>query len=410
MDEKDLEQLAREERERAEAEFAKMQQALAHSDTEINAQQKDVVKKKINNHFEDLNAKKSTVWIFLLLFVILAGSYYSLTFYKPRVTYAKAMECLEKGEYDNAKILFTNLGDYENAAELVNECDYRKGNLLLATGKYTSALTALSGITGYKDRDDLIADLAGDFAKTLDTGKWHSAFVRSVGTVKATGDNTYGQCNVDDWKNVVQIACGDYLTIAKTSNNDVLCTGAVLDWHNIKEVAAGTDFAAGLTNDGQLLFHKGSEDETISGIKHISAKKNILACIGNGGGAVVSGAAIDTQLFTDLKEIETDGQGVYALKNDGTVISSNGRLSGVGNVKHIFTANETMVAVTNDNMLIADGAVSTDELEGMLMLSGTDDHFIMLTDTGHVKYYGPSYAGSGRVADWTDVLLNLREQ
>lgn len=410
MDEKDLEQLAHEARRRAEEEVADMQQAIEDSDTEINTQQKMVSESKINEHFENINARKSTFWIFLLLFVILVGSYCSLTYYKPRVTYAKANEMMTNGDYDNAKALFTALGDYENSKELVKECDYRKGNFLLATKKYTSALTALSYIPGYKDRDTLVADLSGSMVRTLDTGRWHSVFVRSIGTVKASGDNTYGQCNVDEWKNVVQIACGDTLTIARTADGGVLCTEQIPDWHNIKEVAAGSNFSAALEENGTLHYHQGSENIDLTGIKHVSAKGNIMACIGAGGGAVVSGSAFDTQFFTDLKEIETDGNAVYALKYDGTIVSSNGRMNGLGGIKHIFAAFNTLAAVTLDNEILSEGAVPASELKNMIMLSGNTDHYIMLTDTGRIKYSGASYAGSGRTADWTDILLNPREQ
>ena len=54
-------------------------------------------------------------------------------------------------------------------------------------------------------------------------------------------------------------------------------------------------------------------------------------------------------------------------------------------------------------------AVSEKEIEGAVMLSVNNDHFIMLSDSGHVKYFGASYEGSSRVADWSDVLMTPKK-
>ena len=59
--------------------------------------------------------------------------------------------------------------------------------------------------------------------------------------------------------------------------------------------------------------------------------------------------------------------------------------------------------------MITEGAVSEKEIEGAVMLSGNNDHFIMLSDSGHVKYFGASYEGSSRVADWSDVLMTPKK-
>ena len=410
MEQKDIEQLAAEQRERAAEEIAKMQRELQNSHIQIKDSQKKLSEMKINNYFEELNARTSTVLIVIILIAILAGSYYSLTVYKPRAAYKKAEQFMQDGQYENAKAFFASLGDYEDARQKAMECDYRRGNYLLATGKYTSAVTALSGIPNYKDRDDLIADLAGTMVKTLDTGLAHSAFVRSVGTVKATGDNSFGQCEVDSWKDIAEIACGDNFTIGRTNGGHVYSTNGELDCANIIEIAAGGDFAAALTVDGNLHCYKDGVRASVSDVKHISADKNILAYINTDGNAVVSGAAFDLTAFTDLKEIETENGAVYGLRTDGTIVSTNGRLNGKTDIKHIFTCNDTVAAITKDNKMIAEGAVPASELTGAIMLAGNTDHFIMLTDSGRVKYYGPSYEGSGRVADWSDVLLTPKKE
>ena len=116
----------------------------------------------------------------------------------------------------------------------------------------------------YSQWENIIAIAAGggDIA-----GKGHTVGLRSDGTVVAVGDNAYGQCDVDDWENVIAIAAGDWHTVGLCSDGTVLSTTPdankypdmylaacdVSSWTDIVQVAAGSGYTLGLHSDGTVI-------------------------------------------------------------------------------------------------------------------------------------------------------------
>lgn len=97
-------------------------------------------------------------------------------------------------------------------------------------------------------------------------GKGHTVGLRADGTVVAVGDNTYGQCNVSEWKNIVAIAAGDWHTVGLCADGTVVSTKPdvnkypdlytaacdVEDMEEIVEIAAGTGYTIGLKKNGAV--------------------------------------------------------------------------------------------------------------------------------------------------------------
>lgn len=407
MDEKNFEEIADRERERAAQEISDMQNALKSKHKQLDKQQKNLTKKVMNENLDEHSAKKSTVWIFVLLIAILAGSYFSLTVYKPRMNYKKAEAMLEKGNFDGAKNIFSQLGNYDDAYTMVKECDYRKGSYLLASEKYNQALAAFANVRGYKDRDRMVADLAGTAEQTLDTSGHHSAFVRSIGTVKAVGDNSAGQCNVGDWRDIRQIACGDDFTVGLTSSGGVVCTNAVVDWQDIRQITAGANFFAGLDGSGRVRFY-GMQELPLENVKKIDANNGIFAALKNDGTVAAVGA--DTSAWSGIADIVTDGKAVYGLRSDGTIASTDGRLTEASGMRCISAAINTVTAIDSENNIYAEGVLQAEAFKNTLLLAGDAAHAIMLLDDGYVKYIGEAENGSDNVGDWTDVLFIKKQR
>lgn len=61
--------------------------------------------------------------------------------------------------------------------------------------------------------------------KKLAVSDEHLVGLKTDGTVMATGSNTFGQCDVENWADVVDIAAGNTATAAITSEGKVLMTG-----------------------------------------------------------------------------------------------------------------------------------------------------------------------------------------
>lgn len=118
-----------------------------------------------------------------------------------------------------------------------------------------------------ENKDKIVAIAAGGGDKNI--GKGHTVVLRSDGTVDAVGDNTFGQCNVKEWTNIVAIAAGDWHTVGLKADGTVittrpdeetlkqypdLYTGAcnVGEWEDVVEISAGSGLTVGLQSDGTL--------------------------------------------------------------------------------------------------------------------------------------------------------------
>jgi outer membrane protein assembly factor BamD (BamD/ComL family) len=90
--------------------------------------------------------------------------------------YAEAGLKLEYGEYEAAARLFSELGNYRNAADMVSETAYRHAQYLMQKGNYAEADTLLKTIGGYKDAAQMRTEIAYQNAcACMDAGLYLSA-------------------------------------------------------------------------------------------------------------------------------------------------------------------------------------------------------------------------------------------
>jgi len=106
----------------------------------------------------------------------------------------------------------------------------------------------------------ITANFEPGYAPVVAAGGYHTVGLRSDGTVAAVGDNCYGQCNVSNWTDIVQIAAGEGLTVGVKSDGTVVAVGEndygqcdVGGWTNIMQVAAGYWHTVGLKQDGTVV-------------------------------------------------------------------------------------------------------------------------------------------------------------
>ena len=59
----------------------------------------------------------------------------------------------------------------------------------------------------------------------IHAGDRYTVGLRSDGTVVATGDNDYGQCDVSGWTDIVAIHAGDRYTVGLKSDGTIVTTG-----------------------------------------------------------------------------------------------------------------------------------------------------------------------------------------
>lgn len=123
-----------------------------------------------------------------------------------------------------------------------------------------------------EDWSNVIAIAAGGGHSSSSDGNGHTVGLKSDGTVVAVGDNTFGQCNVSGWTDVIAIAAGDSHTVGLRFDGTVYITGKYETnlklgdkWTNVVAIAAGTEFTLGIRDDGTVLAEGYYYQEQIPG-------------------------------------------------------------------------------------------------------------------------------------------------
>ena len=104
---------------------------------------------------------------------------------------------------------------------------YNDAVALMEAGQYEKAIPAFEALGGYKDSKTILLALrrATTSANILSAAGSYTVGVKADGTVVATGDNKYGQCDVDKWTDIVAVDAGGYYTVGLKSDGTVVATG-----------------------------------------------------------------------------------------------------------------------------------------------------------------------------------------
>ncbi|WP_082989506.1 hypothetical protein [Christensenella intestinihominis] len=222
--------------------------------------------------------------------------------------------------------------------------------------------------------------------RQITAGGTHTAGLRKDGTVVAAGDNRYGQCDVGNWKDVQQIAAGFAETTALfndgtlgTTNperkkeletaRDVVAISCdpvmesiaalkrdgtvevftqddemareVKSWKDIKQISAGLNYIAALTNEGTVLIAGGTEAGKRAGegnVGHWTEIAYVAAGEYRTWGIKTDGTVLSTDFYdpdkilgnlpdfaetkewTDIVTLEPSADLVVGLKKDGTIV------------------------------------------------------------------------------------------
>lgn len=129
------------------------------------------------------------------------------------------------------------------------------------TGRNSRSL--LEAIEHNKEKwTNIIAVSAGGGKTGIAGERGHIVALKSDGTVVAVGDNSKGQCNVDEWEDIVAISAGAYHTVGLKSDGTVISTlnpqsyensyQEINSWNNIVAISAGYGLTLALDSDGRV--------------------------------------------------------------------------------------------------------------------------------------------------------------
>ena len=263
---------------------------------------------------------------------------------------------------------------------------------LLDSGDYAEAAITFGSLGNYKDARDRCIPLFQLFSDSL-SAKNHTVALKADGTVMATGYNAYGECDVSDWKDVVDVSAGYNYTISLKANGTVVATGYneygqcdVLDWVDIVSVSAGHNHTIGLKADGTVVAtgNNASRQCNVSNWKDIvavSAGHNHTIGLKADGTVVATGyneyGQCDVLGWTDIVSVSAGNDCTIGLKTDGTVVA-------VGYNEY--------------------GQCDVLDWVDIVAVSAGHNHTIGLKADGTVVAAGRNHFGQCNVSDWVDIV------
>lgn len=177
----------------------------------------------------------------------------------------------------------------------------------------------------------------------------HIVGILKDGTVIAVGDNSHGQCNVSDWRDVVAVAAGEKITI-------------------------------GIKKDGSVIY---------AGLKRCDD---------------------DFDLWTDITDIAISehvyGRTVYGLKKDGTVVTSSphlGQRAAWNDIVALSASSQHIVGLKKDGTVVSSGCYNENvpKLRNIVAISSRFSNVVALRQNGTVT---ETPLCLYKQENWTDII------
>lgn len=203
----------------------------------------------------------------------------------------------------------------------------------------------------------------------------------SDGTVAAFGDNTFGQCDVQNWSNIVAIDASDYHTIGLTADGKVFAAGRnsenqcnVWSYSGAVAIAAGGFHTVVLFSDGTVV----STGENSSGQCNTSKWEDVvmisagfLHSVGlkSDGTVVAAGSSTtgrcDVDEWTNVIQVAAGESCTVGLTADGKLLlasgdTNSGDVADMSNVIWVDAGSNSVTALQKDGKLLTTGATPPD--------------------------------------------------
>lgn len=237
--------------------------------------------------------------------------------------------------------------------------------------------------------------IEGNYNKVA-AGADHVAICKGDGTVVAYGDNKFGQCNVQSWRNITQVVCGAFYTAGLKKDGTVviagggLYNGATLDnakyWKNIIRLSGGVDHLVGIRNNGKPF-----------------------ACGYNGNGQC------DILPWNNIKDVTAGYWFTIGAKNDGSVIyiGKNNKSDPIdvcswADIVQCDAGNTHVLGVTETGKVLASGRndfgeCNLDTWSNITLVSACMRHSFGIQADGTVVVSGEDFDGIDEVRSWKNV-------
>lgn len=363
---------------------------------------------------------KKMIILMICLLIFMLGAGFSIYYWllKPMsISYQQGLILFSQGHYEEAQQIFCDLKNYRNSAALSDEIStylyadqlletedyeaaikflnsiphtnhvenrfqsiYNIGLSLKENGDYNTALCIFLRLKNFEDSrqhaNELIKLIDSHNQITLATGYRHFVSLTANGTLEATGNNNYGQCNIQNWSNIKKVYAEGNYTVGIKNDNSIIVTGdiapdgmSITEWKNIKDIILfpypNLYKAIGLRNDGTVVST--SENSAVhewKNIQAISASKHHIIGLKTDGTLVSTGlndvGQCNISTFEHITQVIAGNSYTIGLKDDGTIaftgeLSYKDAIINWENIDYLWSNNYFTIGLQTDGSIVVAG-------------------------------------------------------
>ena len=223
-----------------------------------------------------------------------------------------------------------------------------KKRLFMLTILLAFSWLMLSGFDIQKDEygknssvgDETALKLTADqMSKRISMNASYIVWIREDGTVEATGENKFGQCDVEDWTDIIRIVISAGHAVGLKSDGTVVTTGLmdnsrnnISKWKDVVDISASPGFTVGVRSDGTVVSEGSNfgncDFENWKDIVSVSSAFDYTVGLKKDGTVVITGEIEDSRglkdvlQWKDIVEISAGPRAIAGLKSNGDVVTT----------------------------------------------------------------------------------------
>ena len=344
-----------------------------------------------------------------------------------KITYILAKKYYDNEQLNEARKLFLQIEEYKDSLSYLKEIELKIASNTVADAYkdakeyynkrlYKKALEIFRELKDYKDSLKMVTLCEENINRqrlshTIACGVNYSIGIKSNGKVETAGDASDGQCNVENWDDIVSIDGYGIYTIGLKQDGTVNVAGnlkkeqktSISTWTHIVDVAAGERYVVALKNNGEVV----AEGHNGDGQCKVEDWKNVID-IDTGWSFTVGLTEKGDLLFAGLaSKIEKDYISHKEEWKDVVKIAASGgdpnnKSRGTGHVVGL-KADGTVVAVGDNTKNQCQ--VNEEEWKNIIAIAAGDWYTVALRKDGKVLITGENEPGTQyidkEIYEWT---------
>ncbi len=365
--------------------------------------------------------------------------------------YREAERLMEAGRYAEAADAMRALDGYKDSFRYYEEARFTMAEALAQSGETVEAIEAFLALgseagreraetlaieyTGIDDAERALRTARGLDDETvrkqerlssmqhaaqlspLATGFAHTLGLAADGTALAVGDNTYGQCDVSDWSDLIAVAAGAYHSVGLRADGTMVAAGddrygqcRVTDWRDVVAVAAGYYDTIALTGDGRILFTGFHDYSAVQDwprdLKTIAAGGYSVCAVRRNGMLLAVSPSAKAPEWEGLTAAAVHIGYSLGLKADGTLLSHGVALPAWENIVAVSAGATRILALDAEGTVMEyafrenDRILPNEPVTGILAIANGATHAALLRPDGTVICFGCNENGECRTESW----------